>query len=158
MGPTPRKNIYKMDMIQRRAARYTCNRWHNISSVTEMVSHLGWEPLAARRRNTRLCMMYKIAHTVVGDPWAEWLTTTKRVTRGFHSCLEVYSDLQSTQHRVSPCILTPLSNFSDCALTLCTCNKLLYSVDCITYELCFSYFSALNCMYFLYKKSIHFFP
>ena len=31
------------------------------------------------------CMMYKIAHTVVGDPWTEWLTTTKRVTRGFHA-------------------------------------------------------------------------
>ena len=47
--------------------------------------NLGWEPLATRRRNMRLCMMYKIAHTVVGDPWTEWLTTTKRVTRGFHA-------------------------------------------------------------------------
>ena len=50
-----------------------------------MVGHLGWEPLATRRRNMRLCMMYKIAHTVVGDPWTEWLTTSKRVTRGFHT-------------------------------------------------------------------------
>ena len=82
--PHTQKNIYKLDIIQRRAARYTCNRWHNISSVTEMVGHLGWEPLATRRRNMRLCMMYKIAHTAVGDPWAEWLTTSKRVTRGFH--------------------------------------------------------------------------
>ena len=48
------KNIYKLDIIQRRAARYTCNLWHNISSVTEMVGHLGWEPLATRRRNMRL--------------------------------------------------------------------------------------------------------
>ena len=83
--PHTQKNIYKLDIIQRRAARYTCNRWHNISSVTEMVGHLGWEPLATRRRNMRLCMMYKIAHTAVGDPWAEWLTTTKQVTRGFHA-------------------------------------------------------------------------
>ena len=83
--PHTQKNIYKLDIIQRRAARYTCNRRHNISSVTEMVGHLGWEPLATRRRNMRLCMMHKIAHTVVGHPWAEWLTTTKRVTRGFHA-------------------------------------------------------------------------
>ena len=90
---TPRKKMYKLDIIQRRAARYTCNRWHNISSATEMVGHLGWEPLAKRRRNMRLCMMYKIAHTVVGDPWAEWLTRTKRVTRGFHAwkCIPIYS-------------------------------------------------------------------
>ena len=67
------------------AAGYACNRWHNISSVTEMVGHLGWEPLNTRRRNMRLCMMYKIAHTVVGDPRTEWMPTTKRVTRGFHA-------------------------------------------------------------------------
>ena len=72
-------------LVQRKAARYTCNRYHSISSVTEMVGHLGWEPLATRRRNMRLCMMYTIAHTVVGDPWTEWLTISKRVTRGFHA-------------------------------------------------------------------------
>ena len=83
--PHTQKNIYMLDIIQRRVARYTCNRWHNISSITEMVGHLGWEPLATRRRNMRLCMMYKIAHTVVGGPWAEWLTTTKLVTHGFHA-------------------------------------------------------------------------
>ena len=97
MGPHTQKNIHKLDMVQRRAARYTCNRYHNISNVTEMVGHLGWEPLATRRCNMRLCMMYKISHTVVGDPWTEWLTTTKRVTRGFHAW-KYYSDIQSTQH------------------------------------------------------------
>ena len=35
--PHTQKNIHKLDMVQRRAARYTCNRYHNISSVTEMV-------------------------------------------------------------------------------------------------------------------------
>ena len=87
MGPTyPEKYTCKLDMIQRRAARYACNRYHNISSVTEIFGHLGWEPLTTRRRHMRLCMMYKIAHTVVGgDPWTEWLTTTKRVTRRFHA-------------------------------------------------------------------------
>ena len=83
--PHTQNNIHKLDMIQRRAARNACNRYHNISSVTEMVGHLSWEPLATRRRNMRLCMLYTIAHTVVGDPWTEWLTTTKRVTRGFHA-------------------------------------------------------------------------
>ena len=33
--PHTHENIYKLDIIQRRAVRYTCNRWHNISSVTE---------------------------------------------------------------------------------------------------------------------------
>ena len=44
--PHTQKNIHKLDMVQRRAARYTCNRYHNISSVTEMVGHLGCSPFA----------------------------------------------------------------------------------------------------------------
>ena len=51
--------------------------------------------------------MYNIADTVVGDPWAEWLTTTKRVTRGLHAWK--YSDLQSIQH-LQVFILTPHNN------------------------------------------------
>ena len=43
----------------------------------QLMNYLGWEPLTTRSRNMRLCMMYKIAHTVVGGPWTEWLTTTK---------------------------------------------------------------------------------
>ena len=54
------------------------------------------------------CMMYKIAHNVVvGDPWTEWLTTTKRVTRGFHAWK--YIPIKSTQH-LQVFILTPHNN------------------------------------------------
>ena len=63
--PHTQKNIHKLDMIQRRAARYACN--HNISSVTEMVGHLGWEPLATRRRNMRL-FIYLLCHIYPGVP------------------------------------------------------------------------------------------
>ena len=58
----------------------------------------------------RLCMMYKIAHTVVGDPWAEWLTTTKRVTRGFHAWkyIPIYS-----QHAVVVLVIAVLYHLRD---------------------------------------------
>ena len=86
MGPTHPEKTFKSSISSNAEQPDTPvgpNRWHNISSVTEMVGHL---PLATRRRNMRrLCMMYKIAQTVVGDPWAEWLITAKRVTRGFHA-------------------------------------------------------------------------
>ena len=35
--PHTQKNIHKLDMIQRRAARYACNRYHNISSVSLLI-------------------------------------------------------------------------------------------------------------------------
>ena len=78
-------NTQKLEMVQRRAARYVCNRWHNTSSVTGMLNQLEWVPLATRRANTRLCMMYRVAHTPVGDPWTPWLTFAQRTTRGSHA-------------------------------------------------------------------------
>ena len=65
--------------------RYVCNRWHNTSSVTGILSQLEWVPLATRRANTRLCMMYRVAHTPVGEPWTPWLTFAHRTTRGSHA-------------------------------------------------------------------------
>ena len=75
----------KLEMVQRRTARYVCNRWHNTSSVTGMLSQLEWVPLAMRRANTCLCMMYRVAHTPVGDHWTPWLTFAQRTTRGSHA-------------------------------------------------------------------------
>ena len=72
-----------LDRIQCRAARY--------AGATSAAS-LRWSATWAGNRLPHgdvtcayKCMMCKIAHTVVGNPWAEWLTTTKRVTRGFHA-------------------------------------------------------------------------
>ena len=79
-SPHTTENRHKLDRVQRRAARYACNRWHNTSSVSEMVRQLGWESLTARR----LHMMYRVARTPVGDAWQRWLTISTRQTRGFH--------------------------------------------------------------------------
>ena len=38
-------NINAIEMVQRRAARYVTNRYHNTSSVTSMLDDLGWETL-----------------------------------------------------------------------------------------------------------------
>ena len=50
--PTPRKNIYKLDIINAEQPDTPV-----VAGITspEMVGHLGWEPLATRRRNMRLC-------------------------------------------------------------------------------------------------------
>ena len=83
-------------MVQRRAARYVCNRWHNTSSVTEMVNQLGWDSLAKRRQNSRLCALYKLTHTAAGDPWAQWLTAGHQTTRRSHAWK--YIPIQTTNN------------------------------------------------------------
>ena len=50
-------NIKKVEMVQRRAARFVCHSWHTTSSVSEMVGHLGWESLAICRNYMSLHMM-----------------------------------------------------------------------------------------------------
>ena len=51
-------------MVQRRAARYACNRYHNTSSVTDMLQTLTWPTLQQRRLKTKLIMFYKIVHHI----------------------------------------------------------------------------------------------
>ena len=83
--PYTQANIRKLEMVQRRAARYVCNRWHNTSSVSEMLNNLGWESLATRRRHARLCMMYKIMQGTAVVPFQQFLVEGYRGTRGSHT-------------------------------------------------------------------------
>jgi len=66
--PYTQIKIDQIEMVQRRAARYVTNRYHNTSSVTNMLDHLGWRSLALRRTDARLCLMYKIVHGLVVIP------------------------------------------------------------------------------------------
>ena len=52
--PHTSSDINKIQMIQRRAARYTLNRYRNTSSVTDMLNELEWPSLEQRRKQNRL--------------------------------------------------------------------------------------------------------
>ena len=58
--PHTDKNIKKLEMVQRRAARFVTSRHHNKSSVSDMLEGLNWRSLEDRRKDARLCMLYKI--------------------------------------------------------------------------------------------------
>jgi hypothetical protein len=47
--PHTQQQKLPIEQIQRRAARYVSNRYHNTSSVTDMMSDLNWAPLEVRR-------------------------------------------------------------------------------------------------------------
>ena len=53
-------HITQLEHVQRRAARYVTNRYHNTSSVSNMIEHLNWQTLADRRTDERLVMLYFI--------------------------------------------------------------------------------------------------
>ena len=61
--PAVRFALYQqpqLEMVQRCAARFVCNRYRQTSSVTNMMAGLDWNPLINRRRAFRLSMFYKM--------------------------------------------------------------------------------------------------
>ena len=65
LDPYEQNNIQKIEMVQRRAARYVTNKHGNRSSVVDMISNLQWKPLETRRKESRLCTLYKIEYGLV---------------------------------------------------------------------------------------------
>ena len=63
--PFSKKDIDRLEWVQRRAARFVFNDYKPISSVTSMVSQLGWKPLADRRQEHRLSLLCKIINGLV---------------------------------------------------------------------------------------------
>ena len=61
----PRQGIenngsYRLEMVQRRAARWTLCRYHPTASVSDMLQERGWRSLLQRRCDARLVLLYKV--------------------------------------------------------------------------------------------------
>jgi len=86
MGPiNTKEDITRLEQVQRRAARYVTNRYHNTSSVSNMIEHLNWRALADRRTDARLVMLYKITHELVAIPKTDILIPPVRFSQNMHS-------------------------------------------------------------------------
>ena len=59
--PHTRRNIDKLEMVQRRGARYVTGDYGQTSSVSAMLDYLQWPTLERRRTHIRLSMLYHIA-------------------------------------------------------------------------------------------------
>ena len=82
--PHLQKDITRLEMVQRRAARYVSNKHGNRSSVDNMIQHLDWYSLKHRRRIARLVMFYKIVNDHVAIDKSERLTPLTRTSRHSH--------------------------------------------------------------------------
>jgi hypothetical protein len=65
--------MHTVEMVQRRAARYTTSRYMNTSIVGDMLEHLGWETLEQRRNKLQLVLFYKIVNNLVDIPSSKYL-------------------------------------------------------------------------------------
>ena len=68
----------KLEMINRRSARFVMNDYNNTSSVTTMLNTLQWPSLETRREKQRLVLMYKIVHGLVAVPADKFIPADSR--------------------------------------------------------------------------------
>ena len=82
--PYTQTNQDKLEMVQRRAARFVFNNYSRDASVSETIKELGWRSLQQRRADNMLTMMYKIIHGYVSVDFTDELIPVTIYTRYLH--------------------------------------------------------------------------
>ena len=77
-SPYCKTQIQQVENVQRTAARWTCRRWRNTSSVGEMLDELQWPTLEARRDQSSLLFFHKIHCGTMSIDKDKYLTPSKR--------------------------------------------------------------------------------
>ena len=75
---TSHRLVDQLEMVQRRAARWVTGRYHNISSVSDMLRSLDWQSLEQRRVDSRLSTLYKIRNHLVAIDEEPYLSLVTR--------------------------------------------------------------------------------
>ena len=71
----------KVEKVQRTAARWTCRRWRNSSSVGDMLNELEWPSLQSRRERSSLTFFYKIHSGTASLDKDKYLTPAPNLRR-----------------------------------------------------------------------------
>ena len=67
-NPHEQKSINMIEMMQRKAARYTQSRYNNTTFVASMLQELEWEKMCCRRISADLICFFKAQHGLIAAP------------------------------------------------------------------------------------------
>ena len=76
--------VNKLEMVQRRAARFVSNDYRKTSSVTSMLQDLEWVSLKDRRTTNRVCILQKARLGLLPLPVDDLLLPLQRLSRHTH--------------------------------------------------------------------------
>ena len=76
---------HKIEIVQRRVARYATNIYHNTSSAIDSQENLNWETLETGRIKPQLTMLFKIMRCLVDIPAENYHTPASTRTRFLHT-------------------------------------------------------------------------
>nr|XP_054752844.1 uncharacterized protein LOC129258628 [Lytechinus pictus] len=80
--PFTQRNISKLEMVQRRYARFALGDFRRTSSVSDMLKQLQWATLQERRAQQRASMVYCIINKLIDIPDDQFIPSTGPCTRG----------------------------------------------------------------------------
>ena len=83
-SPYTKKDIHKVEMVQRRATRWILSSYSPYQSVTELQQQLNLRTLEQRRVDAKVIMMFKIIHGLVAIPMPPYFEQPMRSTRHSH--------------------------------------------------------------------------
>ena len=99
--PSTQRCIDQLEMVQRRAARFVLQRYHNTSSVGDMLNQLSWPSLRIRREHSRLSALYKMHNELVDLDITDHITPVTRPTRTVHAHGYQLPKSRTEQHKQS---------------------------------------------------------
>ena len=83
-SPHTKQNNQKIEMVQRRAARWVNNNYSTYDSGSTMLDNLGWRSLENRRIDSRLFMFHRIIYGYVAIQIPTYFEKPQRFTRHMH--------------------------------------------------------------------------
>ena len=82
--PNQKELINKIEMIQKRAARFTTNTYNRTTSITALIKDLEWDTLQNRRTANRLTVLHKARQGLLALPVDKLLQPSLRQSRHTH--------------------------------------------------------------------------
>ena len=83
-SPYTKKDIHKVEMVQRRATRWILSSYSPYQSVMELQQQLNLKTLEQRRVDAKVIMMFKIIKDLVAIPVLPYFEQPMRSTRHSH--------------------------------------------------------------------------
>ena len=99
--PHQKYNHDKLEMVQRRAARFVKSKYKRTESVTAMLNELGWHSLSKRREDARLILLYKIINNLAKVPHEHILVKAYEGTRRKNNHKFRHIGVNTSQYRQS---------------------------------------------------------
>ena len=136
-SPYTERNINKIEMIQRRAARWVKDSYSRHLSVTSMLDQLGWRTLERRRSDTKLVMFYKIVHQLIEIPIPPYLKHPIRPTRHDQSLsfIQIRTTVSYYQYSFFPSAIVLWNRLPNAVVTLSDLDQFKLTVAKTEYSI-----------------------